>query len=96
MSDVMRKKLYVAAHDAIADECRHVYADAHAIDASLDVLDDRLRCPDCLRQAVAAVRAMLTVLVDEHFPDDDVEYIYACEGLAMDACEVLREIRGEG
>jgi hypothetical protein len=94
MTDTMRKRLYVAAYDAIADECRHIYADPHAIEASLKVLDDHLRCPDCLRQAVTAVQATLTVLVDEHFPDDDVEYVYSCEGLAMDACEVLREIRG--
>lgn len=91
MSEEMRKRLYIAAYDAVADECIHT---GHV--PAAEVLDDRDRCPDCLRQAAAAVQAILTVLVDEHFPDDDVEYVYACEGLAMDACEVLREIRGEG
>lgn len=90
MSERMRKKLYIAAHDAVADECRHT---GHV--PAAEVLDDRDRCPDCLKQAVAAVQAVLTVLVDEHFPDDEVEYQYACEGLAMDACEVLREMKGE-
>lgn len=94
MSDAMRKKLYIAAYDAVADDCEHVYADPHFADATLKVLDDRPRCPGCLQQAVRAVQAVLTVLADEHFPDDDVEYQYACEGLAMDVTEALREIRG--
>lgn len=94
MIDGMRKKLYIAAYDAIADDCEHVYADPHATDTTLEVLSDRPRCPGCLRQAVAAVQAVLTTLVDEHFPDDDVDRYYACEGLAEDVCDVLVEIRG--
>jgi len=90
MSDEMRKLLFIAAYDVIADECIHT---GHV--PAAEVLDDRDRCPDCLRQAVAAVQATLTVLVEKHFPDDDVEYQYACEDLAMDACEALREIRGD-
>lgn len=90
MSEKMRKQLYIAAHDAVADECIHT---GHI--PAVEVLDDRDRCPDCLRQAVAAVQAVLGVLVDKHFPDEDVEYQYACEDLATDACEVLREMRGE-
>lgn len=87
----MRKRLYIAAHDAVADECIHT---GHV--PTVEVLDDRDRCPDCLKQAVAAVQAVLTVLVDEHFPDEDVDHYYACEGLAEDVCDVLVEIRREG
>lgn len=96
MSEKMRKKLYAAAYDAVADDCEHVYVDCvHFADATLEVLDDRRRCPGCLQQAVRAVQAVLKALADEHFPDDEVEYEYACEGLAMDVTEALREIRGE-
>jgi hypothetical protein len=90
MSDEMRKKLYGAAYTAVAHECVHV-----GRDQVVGLVEDHDRCPDCYRQAVAAVQAVLKVLTDEHFPDDDVEYQYACEGLAMDVCEALCEIRGE-
>lgn len=90
MIDGMRKKLYIAAHDAIADDCHHT---GHV--PAAEVLDDRDHCPDCLGQAVKAVQAVLTVLVDEHFPDEDVDRYYACEGLAEDVCDVLVEIRRE-
>lgn len=90
MSDEMRKQLYTTAYNAIAHECVHV-----GKDRVVGLIDDHDRCPDCLKQAVASVQAVLTVLVDKHFPDDEVEYQYACEDLAMDACETLREIRGE-
>lgn len=44
----------------------------------------------------AAVVATLRVLVDKHFPDDNVDYHYATEGLAQDACDALAELeRGE-
>jgi hypothetical protein len=86
----MRKKLYIAAYDAVADECIHT---GHV--PAAEVLDDRDRCPDCLRQAAATVVAVLEVLEKEHFPDEEVEFVYACEGLAMDVTEALREIRGE-
>jgi hypothetical protein len=89
MSSKMRRRLFVAAYDAIADECIHT---GHV--PAAEVLDDRDRCPDCLRQAIVTVQAVLAVLVDEHF-DEGADYVYACEALAMDACEVLREIRGE-
>lgn len=99
MSKDMRKRLCIAVYDAIADECIHEYADPHAVDVSLEVLDDRLRCPDCLRQAVASVIAALSVLADEHFDEDplggSVDYVYACEGLAQDVCDVLSEMRGK-
>lgn len=91
MSETMRKKLYLAAYDAVADECIHT---GHV--PAAEVLDDRDRCPDCLRQAVATVIAVLSTLAEEHFPDDDVEFDYACEALAMDVTETLHEIRGEG
>jgi hypothetical protein len=42
--------------------------------------------------ARGAVRAALQVLVSKAFPDDDVDYTYACEELAMDACETLRAL----
>lgn len=90
MSEKMRKKLYLAAYDAIADECIHT---GHV--PAAEVLDDRDRCPDCLRQAVATVIAVLSTLADEHF-DEGADYVYACEGLAMDVTETLCEIRGEG
>lgn len=91
MSETIRKKLYLAAYDAVADECIHT---GHV--PAAEVLDDRDRCPDCLRQAVATVIAVLNALTEEHFPDDDVEFDYACEALAMDVTETLHEIRGEG
>lgn len=91
MSETMRKKLYSAAYTAVAHECIHVGPD-HVV----GLLDDPDHCPDCLRQAVATVIAVLSTLAEEHFPDDDVEFDYACEALAMDVTETLHEIRGEG
>lgn len=90
MSEDMRKRLYRAAYDAVAHECIHV-GPAQVV----GLIDDRDRCSDCLRQAVASVQAMLTVLANEHFPDEDVDYFWACEGLAQDVNDVLGAIRGE-
>lgn len=89
MSEDMRKRLIIATYDAIADECIHT---GHV--PAAEVLDDRDRCPDCLRQAVAAVLAVLKTLVDEHF-DEGADYHYACDDLAQDVNEVLYVIRGE-
>lgn len=43
---------------------------------------------------IAAAVAILEVLVKKAFPHDDVDYTYACEELAMDACEALRVLSG--
>lgn len=87
----MRRKLYITTYDAIAEECIHT---GHV--PAAEVLNDADRCPDCLRQAVAAVLAVLGTLAEEHFPDEDIDYHYACEGLAEDVNDVLAAIRGEG
>jgi hypothetical protein len=46
-------------------------------------------------EARAAVVATLRTLVAKHFPDGDVDYHYATEGLAQDVCDVLAELERE-
>jgi hypothetical protein len=46
--------------------------------------------------ARAAAVAVLRALVGKHFPDDDVDYHYATEGLAQDACDALAELERGG
>lgn len=44
--------------------------------------------------AVKAVTVALRTLVDEHFPHDNVDYHYACEGLVGGVADALRELDG--
>jgi hypothetical protein len=52
------------------------------------------------KDARAAVEIVLRGLVEAHFgpldSDEDVDYHYACEGLAQDACDMLRELVERG
>lgn len=87
MSD-LTKQLIDAAHDAIGNRCIHPAATGEIVDGKY--------CRGCLAQAEEAIQAVLKVLVDKAFPDDEeVDYTYACEELSMDAAETLRAMRGE-
>lgn len=86
MSD-LTKQLIDAAYDRIGDHCPHPAG-------TVGLVND-MYCRPCLTQAEEAAQAVLVVLVDKAFPDDEVDYVYACEELAMDAADTLRAMRGE-
>lgn len=79
---------------SLADDLVRLVADrmAHADMPRTDAAEDRQRAEQYLGEARGVVAAVLRVLVDKHFPDDDVDYYYATEGLAQDACDALREL----
>ena len=52
-------------------------------------------CNDCADIARDTVTLVLKTLVEKAFPNDDVDYHYACETLTEDAADTYRALVGE-
>lgn len=66
-------------YEAVATYCEHT--------------DPPMGGCECTTQAMAAVKAVLSTLVGKAFPDEDVDYVYACEELAQDAIDTLNKLK---